>query len=389
MPGSGPEELGFLLCVSLLLLLCGAMVLAMQEQAGTPSTHLRSLAQQVAALRRSAAAAITPSHTGGGGGGQHTGRRRGGRRISRAEAAASVSSLRKLLNRPVSTTPQGFVTVQKVLFTPKKAARRQRTEELVGTLAGLVGTRQDVPPRAVAQLAERCSNGKSACKTARSHGAVGVFAALLRSSADPVVQEHCCHGIATMIALDGRPSVQALQEEDTPRALAHLANDSYVATLREAAAWALTALAIKGGAEGYHAVDRHSKGGVQPVLDVLCQAESQRRIKRRDKQGDAAVVLQSLCRCHAARLEMRALWGARQSHEHAAASKIQRVVRERVAQRLPHPEAAIPPGEVAWPSTTAQPQHESDDPLLGELGLQQYAEQLKVRALVVSPPTQF
>ena len=38
--------------------------------------------------------------------------------ITRAEAMDSIGSLRKLLNRPVPpTTPTGFVTVQKVLFT--------------------------------------------------------------------------------------------------------------------------------------------------------------------------------------------------------------------------------------------------------------------------------
>eukprot|EP01043_Picozoa_sp_COSAG02_P042186 COSAG02_NODE_3563_length_6554_cov_7.849419_1_plen_579_part_00 len=350
---------------------------------GTPSMATMGLPQLLESYRK----ARTPTSA--------------AKQVSRAEALDSVSSLRKLLNRPVNTTPTGFVTVQKVLFTPmQKAAappaRRKRTEELVSTLLNAIDTGRSAPPRTVATLAERCTSGKGICKTARTNGAVRVFVALL-DAPDPLVQEHCCHGLAAMVALDGRPSARALHREGGEKKLAALANGSYVASLREAAAWALTALTIKGGAEGYDAVDRSAKGGVQPVLDVLCQEESRGRTKLRNRQHDGAVVLQSLCRRRVAFAERDHRRAIHEARRHNAAVTIQRMVRQQAGSSWemircqvdvePTHDVTLTPveDEGSGPDTSdsstspadGERSEVEDDPFLAQLGLGQYTERLR------------
>ena len=152
-----------------------------------------------------------------------------------------------------------------------------------------------------------------------------------------------------MVALDGRPSARALYKEGGAKKLAALANGSYVASLREAAAWALTALTIKGGAEGYDAVDRSAKGGVQPVLDVLCQEESRGRAELRNRQHDAAVVLQSLCRRRVAGDERDQRRTTHEARQHNAAVTIQRVVRQQAGtswERVRHQVVVEPTHDV-------------------------------------------
>jgi hypothetical protein len=73
--------------------------------------------------------------------------------VSRTEALDSVSSMRKLLGRPVNTTPTGFVTVQKVLFTPKQRAAAAPAAAAPPVAAAAAAAPAAAPPVAAAAAA--------------------------------------------------------------------------------------------------------------------------------------------------------------------------------------------------------------------------------------------
>ena len=133
----------------------------------------------------------------------------------------------------------------------------------------------------MAQLAQRVGANADECKKARDCGAVEVFLSLL-DSWDPFVQEKTAHALASMFALDP-PSADLVIKAGVTEKLTILSKDAYTKTVREAAAWALTALAVK--RSGYVAVEK-ANGGVLAAQEVLREEEgiiAERREARRLK----------------------------------------------------------------------------------------------------------